>query len=190
MSSGAIAAWQAHVTLDLLEQARQSIDQRHRTAVVNMELVGQYLAVKQRSKGYCNESHAQIYEGLHGVLTIETIGRALRCLNYPGLWQIVKLGGKGSPTRRVLSSYDPHGLIQSCGVQAPPDEQTTHGDIPPHDVRATHGDKSTTHGDNTANARGTNTERAGSNPRTPKGSPKDLPKYSPRYPKACNEQAN
>jgi hypothetical protein len=178
MSSGAIAAWQANVTRDLLEQARQSIDPQHRTTVVNMALVGQHLAVKQRSKGFCNESHQQIYEGLFRVLTLETIGRALRCLDYPGLWQIVKPGGKGSPTRRVLTSFDPHGLIQSHGGQAP------------HDETATHGDNELSHGDSSAIARGLDTQHTGVSPRTPKGSPKQLPKYSPNYPSACNEQSN
>lgn len=190
MSSGAIAAWQANVTRDLLEQARQSIDPQHRTTVVNMALVGQHLAVKQRSKGFCNESHQQIYEGLFRVLTLETIGRALRCLDYPGLWQIVKPGGKGSPTRRVLTSFDPHGLIQSHGGQAPHDENSTHGGQAPHDETATHGDNELSHGDSTAIARGLDTQHTGVSPRTPKGSPKQLPKYSPNYPSACNEQPN
>lgn len=189
MSSGAIAAWHEHVTLDLLEQARQNIDARHRTTVVNMELVGQYLAVKQRSKGYCNESHVQIYEGLHGVLTLETIGRALRCLDYPGLWQIVKPGGKGSPTQRVLTSFDPHDLIQSRRDQSPHDHNATDRDLSPHDRDTTHGDRSATHGDNSANARGSRTDQTGTNPHTPKESPKDQPKYSPTYPEARYDDA-
>jgi hypothetical protein len=188
MSSGAIEAWHTTVTPDLLETARQSIDKRHRTTSVNMELVGLYLAVKHRSKGFCNESHAQIHDGLHGVLTLDAISRALRCLDYPGLWQIVKPGGKGSPTQRVLTSFDPHGLIQSRGGQAPHDEQVTHGDIPPHDDAATYGDKSSTHGDTTHNARGYNPQQTGVSPHTPKQSPKELPKYSPQYPKAHDVQ--
>jgi hypothetical protein len=178
MSSGAIAAWQANVTRDLLEQARQSIDRRHRVDIAYMELVGQYLAVKQRSRGFCNESHQQIYKGMHEVLTMETISRALRCLDYPGLWQIVKPGGKGSPTRRVLTSFDPQGLIQSCGATAPPDSNPSHGAV------------ELSHGDSTPIARGLDSERAGLLPHTPKGSPKQLPKYSPNYPSACNEQPN
>lgn len=189
MSSGAIEAWHKHVTLELLEQARQNIDARHRTTVVNMELVGQYLAIKQRSKGYCNESHVQIYEGLHGVLTLETIARALRCLDYPGLWQIVKPGGKGSPTQRVLTSFDPHELIQSHGDKSPHVRNATDGARSPHDHDTTHGDKTATHGDHTANARGSRIELTGANPHTPKESPKDKPKYSPTYPEARYDDA-
>ena len=185
MSSDAIEAWQATVTPELLEAARQTIDAKHRSEVAYMELVGQYLAVKQRSsKGYCNESHVQIYEGLHRVLTVETIGRALRCLDYPGLWQIVKAGAKGSPTQRVLTSCDPHELIQSHGAIPPHDDNATHGDIPPHDDNATYGDKSTTHGATTANARGLHNDHTGLLPRTPKELPTDLPKYSPNYPQS------
>lgn len=188
MSSGAIAAWQDTVTRELLERARQQIDPSHRTTVVNMELVGNYLAVKQRSKGFCNESHEQIFEGLHKVLTMDTIGRALRCLDFPGLWQIVKPGGKGSPTQRVLTSFDPQSLIQSRGDYPPHDKSSTHGAMPPHDKHTTHGDNKPTHGDKTLNARGLHTERTGANPPAPKESPKDIPKYSPRYPFADNEQ--
>jgi hypothetical protein len=155
-----------------------------------MELVGQYLAVKHRSKGFCNESHRQIYEGLHRALTLETIGRTLRCLDYPGLWQIVKLGGENSPTRRVLTSFDPQGLIQSRGGQSPHDKNKTHGGQSPHDETATHGDNELSHGDSTPIARGLDTERTGVSPHTPKDSPKELPKYSPNYPSACHEQPN
>jgi len=190
MSSGAIAAWQANVTRDLLEQARQSIDRRHRVDIAYMELVGQYLAVKQRSRGFCNESHQQIYKGMHEVLTMETISRALRCLDYPGLWQIVKPGGKGSPTRRVLTSFDPHGLIQSCGATAPGVRDTTSGATAPPNRNPSHGAVELSHGDSTPIARGLDSERTGLLPHTPKGSPKQLPKYSPNYPSACHEQPN
>jgi hypothetical protein len=188
MSSGAIEAWHATVTPDLLETARQNIDRRHRTTAVNMELVGLYLAVKHRSKGFCNESHAQIYDGLHGVLSLDAISRALRCLNFPGLWQIVKPGGKGSPTQRVLTSFDPHGLIRTHGDIAPHDDNRTRGDTAPHDDAPSHGDKCATYGDTTTNARGLTTQRTGVSPPTPKQLPKELPKYSPNYQKARDAQ--
>ena len=190
MSSGAIAAWQANVTLDLLKEAQSSVDPKRRGSIVNMALVGQYLAVKHRSKGFCNESHEQIYEGLHRVLTLGQIGSALRCLDYPGLWQIVKPGGENSPTQRVLTSFDPHGLIQSRRGQPHHDKNPTHGGQSPHDETATHGGSELSHGGSTAIAWGLDGERTGVSPTTPKGLPKQLPKYSPNYPSACNEQPN
>ena len=178
MSSGAIRAWRMNVTSQLMEQARLEIDDKHRPTIIAMELVGQYLATTQRDKkGYCDESHNQIREGLHKVLTLDQVKVALRALDYPGLWQIVKPGGKNAPTRRVLSSFDRDGLI------------ATRGDKPRHDDKQSQGDKSTTRGDTTTNAVGLEHHRSGTNPTTPKSLPKDDAKYSPRYPAAHNAQA-
>ena len=177
MSSGAIGAWRT-VTRQLMEQARLEIDEKHRPTIIAMELVGQYLATTQRErKSYCDESHNQIREGLHKVLTLDQVKVALRALDYPGLWQIVKPGGKNAPTRRVLSSFDRDGLI------------ATRGDKPRHDDTQSRGDKSTTQWDMTTNAVGYDIQRSGTNPATPKSLPKSSPKYSPRYPAADNAQA-
>ena len=155
MSSGAIGAWRT-VTRQLMEQARLEIDEKHRPTIIAMELVGQYLATTQRDKkGYCDESHNQIREGLHKVLTLDQVKVALRALDYPGLWQIVKPGGKK----------------------------------PRHDGKQSQGDKSTTQGDTTTNAVGLEHQHSGTDPATPKSLPKDVAKYSPRYPAADNAQA-
>lgn len=185
MSSGAIEAWHATVTPQLLEAARQHVEPRHRTTTVNMALIGLHLSVAHRSsRGYCNETHQQIFEGVHGVLTLDTISRTLRCLDFPGLWQIVKPGGKGSPTQRVLTSFDPHDLIASHGDISPRDVNQSHGATTPRDDAASHGDKSSSHGDTHTIARGLDRHRMGVSPLTPKQSPKDLPKYSPTYPES------
>ena len=147
-----------------MEQARLKIDDKHRPTIIAMELVGQYLATTQRDrKSYCDESHNQIREGLHKVLTLDQV--------------IVKPGGKNAPTRRVLSSFDRDGLI------------AMRGDKPRHDDKQSQGDKSTTRGDTTTNAVGLEHHRSGTNPTTPKSLPKDVPNYSPRYPAAHNAQA-
>jgi hypothetical protein len=167
-----------NVTEQLMEQARLEIDDKHRPTIIAMELVGQYLATAQRQhKSYCDESHNQIREGLHKVLTLDQVKVALRALDYPGLWQIVKPGGKNAPTRRVLSSYDRDGLI------------ATQGDKPHHDDEQSQGDKSTSQGDKSTNAVGLEHHHSGTNPTTPKPLPKDLPNYSPRYPAMNNAQA-
>jgi hypothetical protein len=178
MSNGAIKAWRTTVTPELLELARQQIDPKHRPTIVSMELVGLYLAVAQRQhKSYCDEAHTQIAAGLHNVLSIDQVKNALRALDHQGLWQIVKLGGKNAPTRRVLSCFDPDGLIKSQGA------------IPPHDAEQSQGDKTTTQGDKTLIAGGRNTQHSGTNPPTPKSLPNEIPNYSPRYPSKHNAQA-
>ena len=178
MSSGAIGAWRTNVTEQLMEQARQEIEPKRRPTIIAMQLVGLYLAVAQRErKAYCDESYEQILTGLCNVLTANQLKAALRALNYPGLWQIVKPSGENAPTRRVLSSFDRDGLIR------------TRGDKPRHDDKQSQGDKSTTRGDTTTNAVGLEHQRSGANPATPKSLPKDDAKYSPRYPAADNAQA-
>ena len=178
MSSGAIRAWRTNVTEQLMEQARQEIEPKRRPTIIAMQLVGLYLAVAQRErKAYCDESYEQILNGLCNVLTANQLKAALRALNYPGLWQIVKPGGKNAPTRRVLSSFDRDGLI------------AMRGDKPRHDDKQSQGDKSTSRGDKTTNAVGLEHHRSGANPATPKSLPKDVPNYSPRYPAAHNAQA-
>lgn len=178
MSSGAIRAWRMNVTEQLMEQAHLEIEPKRRPTIIAMELVGQYLATAQRQhKSYCDESHEQILTGLRNSLTPDQLKAALRALNYPGLWQIVKPGGKNAPTRRVLSSYDRDGLI------------ATQGDKPHHDDEQSQGDKSTSQGDRPTNAGGLEHHHSGTNPTTPKPLPKDLPNYSPRYPTMNNAQA-
>jgi len=177
MSSGAIGAWRTNVTEQLMEQARQEIEPKRRPTIIAMQLVGLYLAVAQRErKAYCDESYEQILTGLCNVLTANPLKAALRALNYPGLWQIVKPSGENAPTRRVLSSFDRDGLI------------ATRGDITRHDDEQSRGDKSTSRGDKSTNAVGLEHQRSGTNPATPKSLPKDDAKYSPRYPAAHNAQ--
>ena len=106
MSSEAIKGWQL-VTPERIEQARLSIDERHRPCAEAIELVGLILAVHTVSKrGYVDLTHEQIAARLHGNVSPAGIDSSLRALTNGGIYKTLKRGTKGHGTQRVLITVD------------------------------------------------------------------------------------
>jgi hypothetical protein len=165
MSGDAIAKWRT-VSPGLLEEARLNIAPKHRPTAVAMELVGLNLAVLQRRRAYVDESHIQLHAAMR-VLSLDQIKKALRALDYPGLWQIVKKGAPNSPTRRVLS-------LQNDVDNTVPDDVA-----PLYEPNRSQRDFDPITAGFCQVIEGNETDTAGSNPSTPKPLPKPLPKSSP-----------
>jgi hypothetical protein len=169
MSGDAITKWRT-VSPGLLEEARLNIAPKHRPTAVAMELVGLNLAVLQRRRAYVDESHIQLHTAVR-VLSLDQIKKALRALDYPGLWQIVKKGAPNSPTRRVLALQN--DVDNTAPLYEPNQSQRDFDPI-------------------TAGFReviaGNERDTVGSDPSTPKPLPKPLPKSSPDS-RDCNSVA-
>lgn len=126
MSGDAIKAWRKQVTREMLTQACLSVPQKRRPSTAVVDQVGLYLAVSLRdSKGFADETEQQIVDGLHGTLSVSSVGDALHALR--AIWVPVKRGAKGSGTRRVFVLHDPHGLLNDLPPQRDyPAEITTY----------------------------------------------------------------
>lgn len=98
--------WQL-VTPEMIEQARLSLDERHRPSAEAIELVGWILAVKTVSKrGYVDLTHEQIAATLHYNVSPAVIEQSLRALTNGGIYRTLKRGTVGHGTQRVLVTVD------------------------------------------------------------------------------------
>lgn len=91
----------------MIEQARLSIDPRHRPSAEAIEMVGWILAVKTVSKrGYVDLTHEQIAATLHHNVSPAVIEQSLRALTNGGIYRTLKRGTVGHGTQRVLVTVD------------------------------------------------------------------------------------
>ena len=91
----------------MIEQARLSLDERHRPSAEAIELVGLILAVHTVSKrGHVDLTHEQIAARLHGNVSPAVIDQSLRALTNGGIYRTLKRGTVGHGTQRVLVTVD------------------------------------------------------------------------------------
>lgn len=111
MSGDAIRAWIRQVTGEMLTQAALTVPEKRRPAPDKLELVGKHLAESLKDgKGYVDETEQQIVAGLHGTVSVSTVGDALDALRE--IWVPVKRGNKGYGTHRVFVLHDPKQLLK------------------------------------------------------------------------------
>lgn len=116
MSGESITAWRAQVTHEMLLQLQLSVPAKRRPSVAALDHVGLYLATCLRnSKGYVDETEAQIATGLHRSLSASTVGDALSALR--PIWRPITRGAKGHGTRRVFVFHDPKGLLHDSATE-------------------------------------------------------------------------
>ena len=123
MSSEAIKGWQL-VTPEMIEQARLSLDERHRPSAEAIELVGLILAVHTVSKrGHVDLTHEQIAARLHHNVSPAVIEQSLRALTNGGIYRTLKRGTVGHGTQRVLVTVDQE---TTNSLAVPEHSQPTH----------------------------------------------------------------
>lgn len=162
MSASAIKAWRTlPIRRALLDGARQLMPEKRRPTIEAMELVGLTLCVMHRKGDCIDDTHAQIQSELVS-LSADQVARSLQALDHPALFPILVRGAKGQGTKRRIA------FLRLMGAN------------PNEIVTTTHGDSDNNSWGYAPELMGVRTELMGSNPDTPKETPKENLKVPPK----------